>query len=211
MIVVPQTRSLHGWRVALTASGWALAVNAGMRLVLLTSTTPSASDTVYYLVVAGFMVLVPLPWVYSRIVARRIFAFVTVYSVAVVTMNGLLSLLADGLHARLGNAGWLFVRGGTRPVFVNAIGLLVYTPPLTLLAWCVLRWIRGPVREQDGTLCPGCGYCLVGATVPVCLECGRGFSVAELGQIEPSPALQKRLGIPIARPAQSPSEPLHGA
>ncbi len=34
---------------------------------------------------------------------------------------------------------------------------------------------------QDGTLCPGCGYKLIGLTSHVCPECGRPFTYEELG------------------------------
>jgi hypothetical protein len=37
---------------------------------------------------------------------------------------------------------------------------------------------------QDGTLCPGCGYSLIGNTSMVCPECGRGFTFAKLGTTE---------------------------
>lgn len=206
MRVIARTRSLRGWRLLLTAGSWALAVNLGMRLVLVTSSVPPSDDVVYYLLLAFCMVLVPVPFLYSRVVARRILAFVAAYSFAVVAISASLSLLADFLHLRWGTAGWLFSRGGSRPVFVNTISLAAFTPPAMLLAWSALRWTRGPVREQDGTLCPGCGYCLVGVAVPVCPECGRGFSAAELGRIEASPALQKRLGIPVARAARTTNE-----
>lgn len=46
--------------------------------------------------------------------------------------------------------------------------------------WFVRRaWVE--VIEQDGTRCPGCGYCLVGNTTQTCSECGRPFTLPELG------------------------------
>lgn len=34
---------------------------------------------------------------------------------------------------------------------------------------------------QDGTVCPGCQYCLIGNQSMVCPECGRPFTYIELG------------------------------
>ena len=37
------------------------------------------------------------------------------------------------------------------------------------------------VIDQDGSLCPGCAYCLAGLDSQVCPECGRPFTYEELG------------------------------
>jgi hypothetical protein len=62
-----------------------------------------------------------------------------------------------------------------------ACGALVGTA--SGVAWAAGRLIRllAPHdRFQDGTLCPGCGYCLLGNTSMVCPECGRPFYWDEL-------------------------------
>lgn len=57
-----------------------------------------------------------------------------------------------------------------------------------ILAWQVLRIFWGPLVVQNGTLCPYCGYCLIGLAENVCPECGRPFSVEELSGKECPPS-----------------------
>jgi hypothetical protein len=37
---------------------------------------------------------------------------------------------------------------------------------------------------QNGTLCPGCGYCVIGVFELRCPECGRSFTYDELETTE---------------------------
>ena len=68
--------------------------------------------------------------------------------------------------------------------------------PVVAVAYSVRLWLVGLAAAglgllagracyslviQDGTLCPGCGYKLVGLTSQVCPECGREFTYKELG------------------------------
>ena len=66
---------------------------------------------------------------------------------------------------------------------VVLLGLLwtLFYSGVHVFVWQVLRMFYGPVVVQDGTLCPGCGYSLLGAPDQVCSECGRKFTVEELG------------------------------
>ena len=48
----------------------------------------------------------------------------------------------------------------------------------------ILRERYGRVVVQDGTLCPGCGYSLIGNESMICPECGRGFTFEELETTE---------------------------
>jgi len=54
-------------------------------------------------------------------------------------------------------------------IFLSALGTLV----------CRIRLGRCVI--QDGTICQGCGYCVIGSINQTCSECGREFTFQELG------------------------------
>jgi hypothetical protein len=82
--------------------------------------------------------------------------------------------------------GW----GGESIIHVEGIGyagLLVGADVVVSIVVyaIVMAWWRFIGRRkvvQDGTLCYGCGYCLVGNTSMTCPECGRSFTLEELHQ-----------------------------
>jgi len=41
-----------------------------------------------------------------------------------------------------------------------------------------------PEPVKPGPYCPECGYCLIGSPRPICSECGRPFSLEELGIVQ---------------------------
>lgn len=43
---------------------------------------------------------------------------------------------------------------------------------VNMAVWGLCRLVRGKVLVQDGTLCPECGYSLIGNASGVCPECG---------------------------------------
>ena len=51
-----------------------------------------------------------------------------------------------------------------------------------LIGWFILAVIQTRVEKlKPGAFCPGCGYCLIGSTGRICPECGRVFTLEELG------------------------------
>ena len=60
------------------------------------------------------------------------------------------------------------------------IGFLLFGV-LGIVVWYVLKWMGFDVLIQDGTLCPHCGYSLIGNTTMRCPECGHPFTPQELG------------------------------
>jgi hypothetical protein len=38
-----------------------------------------------------------------------------------------------------------------------------------------------PRAVKPGPYCPACGYCLIGSPRQICAECGRAFTLEELG------------------------------
>ena len=67
--------------------------------------------------------------------------------------------------------------------------LAVMYSTISVYVYGVLAWAAGAiffrrfsrVILQDGTLCPGCAYSLIGNTSMICPECGRTFTWNELG------------------------------
>jgi len=61
--------------------------------------------------------------------------------------------------------------------------ILVAMPCVVLvcvLVWLLVRLTLPKFVMQDGTLCPGCAYCLIGVTEMRCPECGREFTYDEI-------------------------------
>lgn len=48
-------------------------------------------------------------------------------------------------------------------------------------AWRICVVFRGHVFINDGSMCPGCGHCVLGCDSMTCPECGRDFIFEELG------------------------------
>lgn len=48
-------------------------------------------------------------------------------------------------------------------------------------SWVVIRGSADVVIIQDGTLCPSCGYCLIGNISMICSECGNEYTFSQLG------------------------------
>ena len=90
---------------------------------------------------------------------------------------GVLTYLAAPLafHIHLTYHGHNVEPHAMGPVWALSFGL-VY-----LCTWRIVQAVSGPILIQDGTLCPGCGYCLRGCTGQRCPECGREYSLEELG------------------------------
>jgi Kef-type K+ transport system membrane component KefB len=65
-------------------------------------------------------------------------------------------------------------------IFGLAVGLVAVYALIAYIAWQFARRMPERVVFQDGTLCPGCAYCLVGASGCICPECGRPFTETEL-------------------------------
>ncbi|MCK6457674.1 MAG: hypothetical protein L6Q92_14235 [Phycisphaerae bacterium] len=63
-------------------------------------------------------------------------------------------------------------------------GLMLGGGMLGVLFGRYMRRVGAELVMQDGTLCPGCAYSLVGNTSGRCPECGRAFSFQELGTTE---------------------------
>jgi len=76
-----------------------------------------------------------------------------------------------------------FIREYLQAAGICALLLIVTVFSITLL-WSSARATLPKFVLQDGTLCPGCGYCLIGVTDKRCPECGRPFTYEELETTE---------------------------
>lgn len=65
-------------------------------------------------------------------------------------------------------------------VGVAALAVMLFYGAANAVLLAILNRLRPPPPLQDGTLCPGCGYCLIGNTSLICSECGRPFTREEL-------------------------------
>ena len=59
--------------------------------------------------------------------------------------------------------------------------MLVYGIIAVSASWLLLVVIQYFRRPLYGPYCPSCAYCLIGASSDRCPECGRDFTLAELG------------------------------
>jgi hypothetical protein len=74
-------------------------------------------------------------------------------------------------------------------------GALIFGVGCFLGGVILLRFLQlKPAEMKPGAYCRGCGYCLIGVPGRVCPECGRGFTIEELGVGEE--ALDPRVGAP---------------
>ena len=106
--------------------------------------------------------------------------------------RGLLAGLSFGFGISL--FPWLLftigaIGGLFPPAFAGiAIGVFFIGMPPYAIAFCglgmILRERFGVAVIQDGTMCPGCGYSLIGNTTMICPECGRAFTFEELETTE---------------------------
>lgn len=65
--------------------------------------------------------------------------------------------------------------------YLGSILFLFLSGLVSVVFWLFLRHRRPSVVIQDGTLCPECGYLLIGNVSMQCPECGRAFTLEELG------------------------------
>ena len=79
------------------------------------------------------------------------------------------------------SALFLHQRGMLMLFIVPFTTLLCLVTGSCLCGWLCARLVKGKVVVQDGTLCPGCGYSLIGNVEQRCPECAREFTYQELG------------------------------
>ncbi len=96
------------------------------------------------------------------------------------------------LFAFVSGAGWIVAtllmgaRFSSRHCIKYALILMATDLSLSLAAIAIVRIWQSisdrPCAIQDGTLCFGCGYSLIGNASMTCPECGRAYSLEELDQ-----------------------------
>lgn len=64
------------------------------------------------------------------------------------------------------------------------LGLLIGVDVICIIAWLLVRLTLPRFVVQNGTLCPDCGYCVIGVFGLRCPECGRSFTYDELETTE---------------------------
>ncbi len=152
----------------------AVAVNAVMRAVLVVGggTLPGYREIVAYVAFATIVCGTPMVFAYRHLKRWNILLFIGAYSLVTVGLNELLSWVPDIP---------IVSRGGIRRVFIAADNLAICVLGSNLAAWVICRFRLGPVVVQDSRRCPGCAYDVSGCVEQVCPECGREFTLQELG------------------------------
>lgn len=90
-----------------------------------------------------------------------------------------------GLGGGIGISGIVQMASTYRPgmaadfAFVGIISLGLSI--IAIGAWGICVIFRGQVFMNDGSMCPGCGHCVLGCESMRCPECGRDFVFEELG------------------------------
>ena len=65
-------------------------------------------------------------------------------------------------------------------VAIATVACVLFYSLSCMLLLILYNKLRSPPPLQDGTLCPACGYSLIGNTSMICPECGRAFTYQEL-------------------------------
>ncbi|MFO0973006.1 MAG: hypothetical protein U1A27_06155 [Phycisphaerae bacterium] len=90
--------------------------------------------------------------------------------------------LAAGLHAAALFPVTVIAMRMPDPVIVLLLIIgLPFTAVFFLIFTLAVSLFSPRVTVNDGTLCPGCEYCLIGNTTMICPECGRPFTFEQLG------------------------------
>ena len=200
-VIVVAAGSRLGWgRLAVLAAVLGFCVNVVMRFVFVGVQDASDLEGWVYLVVVAFLVGIPIPLLYRRLRPRTVVPFAILYTVAAFVWH-VVCLIVNGLYADAYGAPFpLFARSGMLPMFFGDWYVTGVVLVGTLSAWVLCRWKYGPIIEQDGTICPNCGYSLLGCTHQVCSECGREFTLQELGTTVECFESVKRVQGRVARP-----------
>ena len=163
------------------AFGYAVALNAVMRLVFVVNTVPTLLEVCVYMVLTLPVAGAPMRRIYRRLIRWQSLHFTLLYTLIVVGLN-VLCRVFNWVYAAFADEPFpVFRRGGTMPLFIDGQTLAGICLLGSGLAWAWCRCQLGVVVAQDGTMCPGCGYSLIGCTNQLCPECGREFTFQELG------------------------------
>ena len=134
-------------------------------------------EIVHAAFITALLMLVPVPWVYRHTPGWRIVVYGVIYALGLVIWTETIWLLLVEMELKI---PVLYVPGLVSMFLFNS-NLLVGGFGLVCLTWLICRLVRGPIVQQDGTLCPNCAYSLLGCVEQVCPECGREFTFQELG------------------------------
>ena len=185
MIVIDSTKAWHGWRVFAYAVLHAAGVTLGTWMTFLVAPPPStvgpfqmpAEDAARQAMILAVLVATPVPWIYRRCGFARTLVYSLLLSVAVVALTQLVQNAAFAYGKRVP----LLTPKGVSVGFWDPGEEFIATVVVGLLVTLLCRWRFGPLVRQDGTMCPRCGYSLIGSVDQTCSECGREFTFQELG------------------------------
>jgi hypothetical protein len=209
-LVLSQSDGLTVGRVCLVALWQTFIMNLLMRLVFITPTVPASGSAVLIVMVALVPVMtgVGAYVTYPRIRGWNRVAHAVCCALSLAVWGKATSIIVNTCGHKIP----LLYRDGTMMLYVVPYQLVLLSLVGSIAAWPAYRWIKGRVVMQDGTLCPKCGYSLVGNVSRICPECGREYTYQELGTTPEQllgpgsqcPVVYARL--PLARPLAPPCE-----
>lgn len=186
IVVVPREQLWGGRRVILWAILHSAATTVGTCMasqvrvpasIVLLANAYGPWELVHAFFIVGVLIVAPIPWLYHHTPGWRIVAYAAIYALGLVIWKEIAVLAVFDMELRIP----ILYRPGMAIFFLFASNLLIGGFVLSCAAWLICRLVRGPIAQQDGTLCPNCAYSLVGCMDEICPECGREFTYQELG------------------------------
>lgn len=170
---VPSTFNLCWYAVI-----WGLAIAAVWRWECVCCFLTSSFEVWVNIIVLMSITAVPVAVYYRRLTFAKAMLFAVVYGFSVFFLISWPQSLPTNMNLHMVRTFHYLVdlacdHGGFMRGLIIALG-----PGVVCVLMC--RVILGKVVLQNGMMCPGCGYTLLGCNNRVCPECGRGFSLSEL-------------------------------
>ena len=146
-------------------------------------------------VLAAIFLAAPIPWLYRRVIRSQLIAYCIVVPLLLCFFTLAMELLEDVKKPDI----FFIHRDPLMIVHINLYTLLILSFSTLALVSVICRLWFGPMIIQNGTMCPGCSYSLVGCDNQTCPECGREFTYQELGTTREE--LQKKCSTSGEQPA----------
>lgn len=169
-----------GWPAVLARCAfYTFVINLLMRFVFVSNAYPIEDKRILFTI---HMITIPLSiavitfLLYPRLRGDKLIVFSGLYAVGLLVWSQFTWYIVCAFDI-------------TVPLLFPEGMVFIITHPLELvpssligsaMGWGMCRWFKGKVVVQDGTLCPKCGYCLIGNIDRICPECGREFTFQEL-------------------------------
>lgn len=184
MVIVRESDRVTGWGAALRGILAATYLAAFVRVFYGREVTPSSLGTAgliaELLLIAVFVALPVFRW-YARMCMGSMILFALIYLIVAMLFD-FIAVVALSAYQNASGTRLLFVSRDSLDTWLLLPHYFAASCAAGIVgAWLVCRLRQGRVVLQDGSMCPGCGYSILGSRERVCSECGREFTFQELG------------------------------